>query len=204
MGRTPLHVAAAGNENPAVIELLIEAGADLQAVGNRAEEYVRIYSPMGGVMPLHEAAASNSNPAVVTALVRAGAEIDTGRPPDAAAVPIEHAGTILTEMAIRNITDPGQRSPLHLAALRNPNRAMIEALVALGADMELPGADGSTALHMAARSNPNAFLALLALGADDTAVNNEGMTPWDYAKNNKALHGLPEVQRLRRADQEGK
>ena len=204
MGRTPLHVAAAGNQNPAVIELLIEAGADLQAVGNRAEEYVRIYSPMGGVMPLHEAAASNSNPAVVTALVRAGAGIDTGRPPDAAAVPIEHTGTILTEMAIRNITDPGQTSPLHLAALRNPNRAMIEALVELGADMELPGRDGSTALHMAARRNPNAFLALLALGADDTAVNNEGMTPWDYAKNNKALHGLPEVRRLRREDQEGK
>ena len=202
MGRTPLHVAAAGNENPAVIELLIEAGADLQAVGNHAEEYRRIYSPLDGATPLHEAAASNSNPAVVTALVRAGAEIDTGRPPDVAPVPIEHAGTILTEMAIRNIADPGQSSPLHLAALRNPNPAIIEALVALGADIELPGRDGSTALHMAARSNPSAFLALLALGADDTAVNDEGLTPWDYAKDNKALHGLPEVRRLRREDQE--
>lgn len=204
MGRTPLHAAAAANENPAVIELLLEAGADLHAVGNRAEEYVRIYSPLDGVTPLHEAAASNSNPAVVTALVTAGAGIDAGRPPDAAAVPIEHAGTILTEMAIRNITDPGQTSPLHVAALRNPNREMIEALVALGADMELPGRDGSTALHMAARQNPEAFLALLALGADDTAVNDEGMTPWDYAKNNKALHGLPEVRRLRREGQEGR
>lgn len=204
MGRTPLHVAAAGNGNPAVIELLIDAGADLQAVGNHAEEYRRIYSPLDGATPLHEAAASNSNPAVVTALVRAGAEIDTGRPPDVAAVPIEHAGTILTEMAIRNITDPGQSSPLHLAALRNPNPPIIEALVALGADIELPGRDGSTALHMAARSNPAAFLALLALGADDTAVNDEGLTPWDYAKENKALHGLPEVRRLRREHQEGR
>ena len=204
MGRTPLHVAAAGNGNPAVIELLIDAGADLQAVGNHAEEYRRIYSPLDGATPLHEAAASNSNPAVVTALVRAGAEIDTGRPPDVAPVPIEHAGTILTEMAIRNTTDPGQSSPLHLAALRNPNPAIIEALVALGADIELPGRDGSTALHMAARSNPFAFLALLALGADDTAVNDEGLTPWDYAKDNKALHGLPEVRRLRREDQEGR
>lgn len=204
MGRTPLHVAAAGNENPAVIELLIEAGADLLAVGNHAEEYRRIYSPLDGATPLHEAAASNSNPAVVTALVRAGAEIDTGRPPDVAPVPIEHAGTILTEMAIRSIADPGQSSPLHLAALRNPNPAIIEALVALGADIELPGRDGSTALHMAARSNPSAFLALLALGADDTAVNDEGLTPWDYAKENKALHGLPEVRRLRREDQEGR
>ncbi len=204
MGRTPLHVAAAANGNPAVVELLIDAGADLHAVGTRAEEYVRIYSPLGGVTPLHEAAASNSNPAVVTALVRAGAGIDAARPPDAAAVPIEHAGTILTEMAIRNITDPGQTSPLHVAALRNPNRDMIEALVSLGADMELTGRDGSTALHMAARSNPEAFLALLALGADDTAVNDEGMTPWDYAMNNKALHGLPEVRRLRREGRGGR
>ena len=204
MGRTPLHAAAAGNENPAVIELLIEAGADVQAVGNRAEEYVRIYSPMDGVTPLHEAAASNANPEVVAALVRAGAEVDTGRPPDAAAVPIEHAGTILTEMAIRNFADPAQTSPLHLAALGNRNPEVVEALVALGADMELRGRDGGTALHMAARTNPAAFLALLALGADDTAIDDEGLTPWDYAKDNRALHGLPEVQRLRRAERESK
>ena len=203
MGRTPLHTAAAANENPAVIDLLLEAGADLQAVGNRAEEYVRIYSPLDGVTPLHEAAASNGNPEVVTALVQAGAAVDTGRPPDAAPVPIEHAGTFLTENAIRNITDPGQTSPLHLAALRNRNPAMVEALVALGADMELRGRDGRTALHMAARSNPAAFMALLALGADDTAVDDEGLTPWDHAKTNKALHGLEEVRRMREEEAKG-
>ena len=203
MGRTPLHAAAAGNNNPAVIDLLLEAGADLQAVGSHAEEYVRIYSPLDGVTPLHEAAASNSNPAVVTALVQAGAEVDTGRPPDAAPVPIEHAGTFLTVNAIRNIRDPGQTSPLHMAALRNRNPAMVEALVALGADMELRGRDGRTALHMAARSKPSAFMALLALGADDAAVDDEGLTPWDYAKDNKALHGLPEVRRMREEDARG-
>ena len=203
MGRTPLHAAAARNENPAMVALLLEAGADLQAVGNRAEEYVRIYSPLDGVTPLHEAAASNGNPAVVTALVRAGAEVNTGRPPDAAPVPIEHAGTFLTVNAIRNVRDPGQTSPLHLAALRNRNPAMVEALVALGADMELRGRGGLTALHMAARSNPSAFMALLALGADDTAVDDEGLTPWDYAKGNKALHGLPEVRRMREDEARG-
>ena len=203
MGRTPLHAAAAANGNPAVIDLLLEAGADLHTVGSYAEEYVRIYSPLDGVTPLHEAAASNPNPAVVTALVRAGSEVNTGRPPDAAAVPIEHAGTFLTEIAIRNIRDPGQTSPLHLAALSNRNPAVIEALVSLGADMELRGRDGRTALHMAARSNAHAFLALLALGADDTAVDDEGLTPWDYAKDNRALHGLPEVRRLREEEAKG-
>ena len=203
MGRTPLHAAAAANGNPAVIDLLLEAGAGLQAVGGRAEEYVRIYSPLDGVTPLHEAAASNPNPEVVTALVGAGAEVDTGRPPDAAPVPIEHAGTFLTVSAIRNIRDPGQTSPLHLAALRNRNPAVIEALVALGADMEVRGRDGGTALHMAARGNPAAFIALLALGADDTAVDDEGLTPWDYAKDNRALHGLPEVRQLREEEAKG-
>lgn len=203
MGRTPLHKAAASNQNPAVIDLLLEAGADLHAVGSYAEEYVRIYSPLDGVTPLDEAAASNPNPEVVSALVRAGADVNTGRPPDAAAVPIEHAGTFLTEIAIRNITDPGHASPLHLAALGNRNPAVIEALVALGADMEVRGGDGRTALHMAARSNAHAFLALLALGADDTAVDDEGLTPWDYAKDNRALHGLPEVRRLREEEAKG-
>lgn len=203
MGRTPLHEAAASTEDPAVIDLLLEAGADLQAVGSHGEAFVRIYSPLGGVTPLHEAAASNRNPAVLRALVRAGAEVNTERPPDAGAVPIEHAGTFLTEIAIRNIRDPGQTSPLHLAALRNRNPAVIEALVALGADLELRGRDGRTALHMAARSNAHAFLALLALGADDTAVDDEGLTPWDYAKDNRSLHGLPEVRRLREEEAKG-
>ncbi|MDE2874583.1 MAG: ankyrin repeat domain-containing protein [Gemmatimonadota bacterium] len=203
MGRTALHEAAASNGNLAMIDLLLNAGADLQAVGGYAEEYVRIYSPLDGVTPLHVAAAGNRNPAVLTALVRAGIEVDTGRPPGAAAVPIEHAGTFLTEIAIANITDPGHTSPLHLAATRNPNPAIIETLVALGADLELRDRDGRTALHMAARSNAHAFLALLALGADDTAVDDEGLTPWDYAKDNEALHGLPEVRRLREEEARG-
>ena len=203
MGRTALHEAAASNENLAMIDLLLEAGADLQAVGSRAEEYMRIYSPLGGGTPLHAAAAGNRNPAVVAALIRAGAEVDTGRPPGAAAVPIEHAGTFLTEIAIANITDPGHTSPLHLAARSNRNPAIIETLVALGADLELRGRDGRTALHFAARSNAHAFLALLALGADETAVDDEGLTPWDYAKDNEALHGLPEVRRLRVEEAKG-
>jgi len=197
MGRTALHEAAASNENLVVIELLLEAGADLRPVGSHAEGYVRIGYRMDGVTPLQAAAASNRNPAVVAALVRAGADVDTGRPPGADAVPIERAGTFLTETAIANLADARQMSPLHLAATRNPNPAIIETLVALGADLELRGRDGRTALHMAARSNPHAFLALLALGADDTAVDDEGLTPWDYAKDNKALHGLPEVRRMR-------
>ena len=197
MGRTALHAAASSNESLAVIDLLLEADAELQAAGSRAEGYMRIGYRLGGVTPLQAAAASNRNPAVVAALVRAGADMDTGRPLGVAAVPIKRVGRFRAEIGIMNITDAGQMSPLHLAATRNPNRAIIEVLVALGADLELRGRDGRTALHMAARSNGHAFLALLALGADDTAVDDEGLTPWDHAKDNEALHGLPEVRRLR-------
>ena len=60
---TPLHWAARGNENPAVIAALVDAGADLKA---RTE---------GGLTPLHWAARGNENPAVIAALLDAGADL---------------------------------------------------------------------------------------------------------------------------------
>ena len=53
-GRTPLHRAAESNENPAVIEALLDAGADLKA------------RDKDGVTPLHVAAGLNKSPAIIT------------------------------------------------------------------------------------------------------------------------------------------
>ena len=61
-GLTPLHLAAVGNENPAVIAALLEAGADLKARNK------------DGMTPLHLAAWFNGNPAVIAALLEAGAD----------------------------------------------------------------------------------------------------------------------------------
>ncbi|MDE2757944.1 MAG: ankyrin repeat domain-containing protein [Acidobacteriota bacterium] len=61
-GRTPLHVAAWFNKNPAVIEFLLKAGADLEA------------RDPDGDTPLHLAAWFNDNPAVIEALLKAGAD----------------------------------------------------------------------------------------------------------------------------------
>ena len=62
-GRTPLHRAAESNENPAVIEALLDAGADLKA------------RDKDGVTPLHVAAGLNKSPAIITALLDAGADL---------------------------------------------------------------------------------------------------------------------------------
>ena len=61
-GASPLHVAAALNENLAITKALLEAGADVHA-----------RDKWGGT-PLHLAAALNENPDVVEALLDAGAD----------------------------------------------------------------------------------------------------------------------------------
>ena len=61
--QTPLHLAAWANSNPAVVTVLLEAGASLEA---RTE---------GGWTPLHRAAL-NANPTVVTVLLEAGASLE--------------------------------------------------------------------------------------------------------------------------------
>ncbi len=60
--RTPLHLAAAFNTNPAMIRTLRRAGADLEA------------RTATGLTPLHHAALANDNPAVIDALLDAGAD----------------------------------------------------------------------------------------------------------------------------------
>ena len=64
-GWTPLHWAAAYNRDPQVTSLLLDAGADVDAVGNRLT-----------VTPLHCAAMTNPNPKVMQVLLEAGAEVD--------------------------------------------------------------------------------------------------------------------------------
>ena len=59
-----MHLAAADNENPAIIITLIEAGAKLDAQAS------------DGSTPLHLAAASNENPDIIITLIEAGAKLD--------------------------------------------------------------------------------------------------------------------------------
>ena len=61
---TPLHFAAMTNENLAVLQALLDAGANPDAKDS------------AGATPLHQAARSSTNTAVMQALLAAGADIN--------------------------------------------------------------------------------------------------------------------------------
>ena len=173
-GLEPLHNAAASARDPAVIPLLLEAGADLhardelygytalhQAARSGTAEVVRALLQAGadadawatgfsvdwgwGWTPLHLAARGNPDPGVVTALAEAGADL--------------HAPS--DESYYQGNT------PLHYAG-KNPNPAVPAPLIEAGADVKSLSRDDRTPLHEAAAwsANPELIDLLVAAGAD--------------------------------------
>jgi len=72
--------------------------------------------------------------------------------------------------------------PLHAALAGAGNPALVELLVARGADVCATGASGITPLHIAASRGSEQFVALLrAGGADPQAAMHDGRTPADLA-----------------------
>lgn len=186
-GRTPLHVAALENPHPDVLSVLIEADADLEARARPARG-----PSLRGLTPMYMAALSGT-PEVVTVLAEAGARVDAERAELRPETPFMSG---VSRSGLRTYGYLGHNSPLHLAALFNNKPGVLVALVRAGADLELRNRMGQTALHIAAQHNPLAFPALLELGADPDAVDDEGKTPMDHARLNRNLHGLSEVRRL--------
>ena len=176
-GRTPLHLAAQNNANPAVIGALLTAGAGLET---RDDD---------GRTPLYLAAWYNANLATIEALLAGGADPDVrdddGRTP-------MYWATVYASPAVEALIAAGANlderdeyggTPLHRAS----SPAVVEALIAGGANLEARDDDGYTPLHGAARFNANLAKigALLAAGADLEA-RNDGLTPMHYAAQNNA------------------
>ncbi|MDE0528516.1 MAG: ankyrin repeat domain-containing protein [Truepera sp.] len=189
---TPLHDATFRvSINPAVVVALLEAGADANA------------RSQGGLTPLH-LAVRNSSEAILI-LLDAGAEVDArtedgwtplhfacGSSPAAALV-------LLAAGADVNAQDEDGQTPLYraVAPLTRPvSPTLIGALLAAGAWVNTPG---NSPLHHAARfaDNPAVIEALLSAGADASARDSEGKTPWDHAQENEALRGTDAWWRFR-------
>lgn len=210
---TPLIHLVAWTSDPAVVSVLLRAGAD---VDMRAGADVDMHAGRGtrGFTALHRAAA-NGTPAVVRALLEAGADPDAVASLDIVCVtapcgwswtPLYLAAgnpdpgvmeALLEAGADLDAAMEGGTTPLHNAA-ENPNPAVIAALLEAGVDVTSPrGVDRSwgvvatpwgveTPLHMAAKSNSNpAVLNLLVeAGADVNAHDDRGYTPLHAAAGN--------------------
>ena len=184
---TALHVAAGWNQNPAVTELLLNRGADIDATDSL------------GRTALHIASRSNRNPAVAELLIARGASTqatdDRGWSVGAAAQAGGNAriATIASNRAMR----PEGVAPWRLLYGDWAETATIESLAKLlDYDATIATSTGSRGglLHRLARFNPDPAVIALLLdrGADVRAVDAIGETALFKA----ALGKSPEVVAL--------
>lgn len=181
----PLFHAAARTRDPAVIPVLLRAGADLNARDDRYELTALHYAAESGIgevmrtlleagadpnawamgfsvdwgwgwTPLHLAARSNPDPDVVDALIEAGADLD----------------------APSGESYRKGNSALHYAG-SNPNPAVTAILLEAGADVNARSVRARTPLHEAAAnaSDPGVIELLVEGGADVNARDANGYTP---------------------------
>lgn len=160
-GRTALHHAALSSE-PAVLAMLLDAGAQVDAVDDE------------GYTPLAWACAHGNIGAARLLLSHRASVAGAGTvPPLCAAASASDDLPVLVEVLLRaraqpDAVDAQGRSALHHAA-GNGHEAVVKALVAAGADPGLRDHDGQSPLQHACRKLPadaSMFAVLLAAGAD--------------------------------------
>ena len=152
-GFTPLHLTAVSNEDPAVVQSLIDAGADTEAKDN------------AGATPLHRAVGESRTPAVVQVLLDAGA--DFGAKTYDGATPLDYAAVAGKSELIQMLLEAGADNQartfaglLHLVAFSG-NREAIQLLLDAGYDLGVKDNYGRTPLHLATRGSPAGIKALL-------------------------------------------
>ena len=178
-GGTPLSLAA-GRNNLAMVRLLIEHGADVQARGG-----------LDG--PLHVAARSG-NLDIAQALIAAGADLharNVNYEGDADNAPLHlaiHGGhgdlarLLMEAGADVQARNHAGNTPVQVAAFAGLPE-VIKLLVAAGSPVNLQDQVGDTPLHDAAlQGRVEAARVLLDAGADVHATNNAGQTPLDLAR----------------------
>ena len=149
-----LLLAAKTADDPAVIDLLVAQGADL----NCTERFDNGRHHWGTLAPIHWAAYTNPNPAITEALIRNGSFVDTLS------------------------SEASAKEPLHWAAMNNTNPEVVGVLIKHGADVNSKNPHGVTPIHYAAGHNDHRMLQYLAdKGADIRAITNNNMEPIHHA-----------------------
>jgi uncharacterized protein len=204
-GATPLMIASAYNQDPAVVAALIKAGADVNA------------SDKHGFTPLMWAAARNPKPVMITTLLGAGASLDArdedGASPLKWAIRNQQDPPIIAAL-IAGGFDPKARdvnglTPLMWAAMYGQKTATISALISEGADVNARDGDGWTPLMYALCSKgedrpikyvyPSVILGLLDSGADARVSNEAGENALYFARKVIGLKGTEALERLENA-----
>ena len=178
-GDRPLHFAALYGTEPAMITLLGDEGAEIDARGAWGA---------GTWTPLHVAATFNYNPLIVMALISLGANIevrdDLGMTPLHLAADANDSPAVV-EALLKAGADTEARdlkglTALHWAASTPDAREVVEALLRFGADIEARDVEGMTPLHIAAFSwTVFEIELLLDSGANRDAEDDDGDTPCD-------------------------
>ena len=173
-------------EDPAVCQVLIDAGADIETKDKE------------GRSPLHRASISDKI-AVVKMLVEAGARVrvtDTnGDTCLTLAAYFGHTVTVRYLVTVPEVdvnhSEDENLTALHIAAQENYPE-VVEVLIDAGADIEAKDEDGSSPLHCACREGAlDAVKVLVKAGAGVCVTDNKGETCLVYA----AHHGHIETVR---------
>lgn len=169
---TALHLAAWVHGAEYAIPMLLQQGADVNAIDDQ------------GRTPLHLAAEYGSREAV-RLLLSHGATITSD---NNGSTPLHKAGSVETAVLLLDagatVDQPGLcgKTPLILAASRGQTK-LVDVLLSRGADRNARDRRGNTALHWAAAYGHEATVRfLLAARANPTVRNALGETPLDRAR----------------------
>ncbi len=172
-GNTPLHLAVAQQNDPDVLALVLESGADPNARND------------AGDTPLHVAVSRNKR-AMGEALIAAGADVFAANAAGELPVTIAmrnadgSADWAFAEAAAR-AKDGSGNTILHYAARLNLAR-LAPVLAQRGADLDARNAAGESPLHAAAKVDAADFVkAVLALKAPAVSRDALGNTPLNLA-----------------------